>query len=697
MTGIKGQMHQWPIFEDTLLLLLVLGLIYGNLVYQLTRIGYFRRLQVHAPLARHRQVQEEVLPSLTVLIPSYKEEREVVYRTMLSAALQEYPDKRIVLCIDNPPDPTDEGDRALLQSVRQLCAEIQKLMDGPEKRLARLLRLYEERMASGARKINMRAEVLMLRNTNNAVGKWFRQQAALHSGNTHSDRLFIDQTYIKPSGRYFARARQLDEVLSSGEPLPSTDEILSEYKQLASRFNVTMSSFERKAFINLSHESNKAMNLNSYIGLLGKSLRERRVPGGLFLEPCAPESRDALTIEPADYLITLDADSILSSDYARRLIEFAQQPENRRLAIIQTPYSAEPNPPTTIERIAGATTDMQYIIHQGFTHYGATFWVGANALIRTSALDDICVIEEERGYPIRRYIQDRTVIEDTESSIDLTIRGWKLYNYPERLSYSATPGDYGALLIQRRRWANGGLIILPKLLGYLLNRNFFSRASEGFFRIHYLISIAIVNIAIPILLFYPFEEHIRNIWLPMTCVPYFFLYGRDLLKTGYRLFDLFRVYALNLLLIPINLGGVFKSIQQLLTHEKTPFKRTPKVAGRTAAPKAYLLVTIAFILLLLVSSVIDMLYLRWFHAAFALASALIFIYAFIVFIGPKAFLEDTSCYSYSKVDNKALTRVGSDNNVGYPDPKDLAGHKRATTDGGPHHEKSQAADHLAFQ
>ncbi|TMH25800.1 MAG: hypothetical protein E6H63_14345, partial [Betaproteobacteria bacterium] len=60
------------------------------------------------------------------------------------------------------------------------------------------------------------------------------------------------------------------------------------------------------------------------------------------------------------------------------------------------------------------------------------------------------------------------VIEDTESSIDLINRGWQLYNYPERLAFSATPADFGALLIQRRRWANGGLIILPKLLRYLV-------------------------------------------------------------------------------------------------------------------------------------------------------------------------------------------------------------------------------------
>ena len=97
------------------------------------------------------------------------------------------------------------------------------------------------------------------------------------------------------------------------------------------------------------------------------------------------------------------------------------------------------------------------------THYDATFWVGANAVLRKRALDDIVEIEYHGDFEIRRYIPDRTVIEDTESTIDLGVHGWTLLNYPERLSYSATPPDFGSLCIQRQRWANGGLLILPKL------------------------------------------------------------------------------------------------------------------------------------------------------------------------------------------------------------------------------------------
>jgi hypothetical protein len=51
--------------------------------------------------------------------------------------------------------------------------------------------------------------------------------------------------------------------------------------------------------------------------------------------------------------------------------------------------------------------------------------------------------------------QDSLVVQLTNlRPVDLLLRGWALYNYPERLAYSATPPDFGALLIQ-------GLQIFP--------------------------------------------------------------------------------------------------------------------------------------------------------------------------------------------------------------------------------------------
>ena len=84
--------------------------------------------------------------------------------------------------------------------------------------------------------------------------------------------------------------------------------------------------------------------------------------------------------------------------------------------------------------------------------------------MRRSALDDIATLVADDPEKRRRFITERTVIEDSDATVDLLRRDWKVYNHSEPMAFSATPSDFGSLAIQRRRWANGGLIILPGLL-----------------------------------------------------------------------------------------------------------------------------------------------------------------------------------------------------------------------------------------
>ena len=181
------------------------------------------------------------------------------------------------------------------------------------------------------------------------------------------------------------------------------------------------------------------------------------------MEECDASTAD-FTVPDADYLLTLDADSLVLPDYALKLVEIMEQ--DRTIAVAQTPYSAIPDSRNRLERAAGAQTDLQYIVHQGFTAFNATFWVGANALLRVAALRDIRTTAYEDGNVIPVYIQDRTVIEDTGSTIDLVRRGWRLHNHPGASCVQCHAPDFGSLIIQRRRWSNGGLIIFPDLLRY---------------------------------------------------------------------------------------------------------------------------------------------------------------------------------------------------------------------------------------
>jgi hypothetical protein len=82
------------------------------------------------------------------------------------------------------------------------------------------------------------------------------------------------------------------------------------------------------------------------------------------------------------------------------------------------------------------------------------------------------------------------------------------------------------------------------------------------------------------------------VWLVLAAVPYYLLYARDLQSCGYRWTDVFRMYSFNLLLIPVSIAGMLKSLQQVVTGKPSPFIRTPKVPGRTAAPATYTLVPV---------------------------------------------------------------------------------------------------------
>jgi hypothetical protein len=327
---------------------------------------------------------------------------------------------------------------------------------------------------------------------------------------------------------------------------------------------------------------------------------------------------------------------MLLPEYCLRLVYYMDQPENADVAVAQTPYSAYRGAPNYIERIAGATTDIQHIVHQGLTKHDATFWVGANAVIRKKALDELEELDVENGFTIKRYIKDRTVIEDTESSIDLRARGWRLYNYPERLSYSATPSDFGSLVIQRQRWANGGLLILPGLLRLLRNRRpsvARPKLGELFLRTTYLASISWATLSLVLLLFYPFDERLLTQFALITALPYFWMMAGDLKRAGYRRTDIFAVYGFNLLLLPVNLAGTMQSIMQAIGGHKIPFARTPKVRNRTVAPLVFIAAPLLLIAWSTHTLIRDVVEANYYHGIFAGTNLLMTVFACLALYG----------------------------------------------------------------
>jgi cellulose synthase/poly-beta-1,6-N-acetylglucosamine synthase-like glycosyltransferase len=256
---------------------------------------------------------------------------------------------------------------------------------------------------------------------------------------------------------------------------------------------------------------------------------------------------------------------------------------------------------------------------------------------------------EERGHLIKVYIDDKILIEDAAATIDLLNAGWRVYHDHGRLSYSATPADFGALIIQRRRWANGGLLILPKLLRYVFRWPWsIAKFREALVRLPSLTSASIGGIGLPILLFYRFDDSLVPVWMPIAAIPYYLLLGCDLVLADYRWRDLLRVYALNLLLIPVNLAGTVQSLRQAFTGRALPFKRTPKIAGRTSAPFIYIAAAYSACFYTLCNAVLDAADGSYRHMLFESLNGLAVLYGIIGLIGVKAAIEDVGASLLSR-------------------------------------------------
>ena len=622
--------------EAIVYMLVITGLAASAIAYLITRIGYFYRGRGHqrAPRIMLDEFIGGKTPSVTVLVPSYQEDERTNRTTLLSAALQEYPGLRVTLLIDDPRQPRTRAARDMLLAARALPGKIETELRVPFYRVSNAFRNFSEQVRFRGGYLVVLEDMRRLADEYRFASDWLYDLGARQEMVDHTDTFFVEHI-LHPLA---AELGQIAGALNTGADERVTLPIVRMnqfYKRLLAIFDVQITSFERKKYVSLSHEPNKAMNLNSYIGRMGGAYQEVGTPLGTALVPAGPNRADLVVANP-DYVLTLDADSVLLPEYALRLVHLLEQGAYAQYAVAQTPYSAYPGSATRIERISGATTDIQYIVHQGMTHYGATFWVGANAVLRKRALDEICEVSYEGDWEIKRYIQDRTVIEDTESTIDLGVHGWSLHNYPERLAYSATPPDFGSLCIQRQRWANGGLLILSRLKDQFRaksKREAKNRFGEYFLRVNYMASIFWSSVCLLIMLAYPFNDELLNPILLLVSVPYFFMMAADLKHLGYKRSDMLRIYGFNLILLPVNLSGSIASLLQLLTGEKSAFKRTPKVRDRTTAATSYLLLPLALIVLSIYTVWHDIELHQWNNLVFAGLNLTLSLYAMIAFVG----------------------------------------------------------------
>jgi hypothetical protein len=152
-------------------------------------------------------------------------------------------------------------------------------------------------------------------------------------------------------------------------------------------------------------------------------------------------------------------------------------------------------------------------------------------------------------------------------------------------------------------------------------------------RLHYLISLGPVSMALLVLIAVSFDEQVQTGFLLGTGLTYYGIYGWDLHLIGYRWHDIFRVIALNLVLIPVNIVGMLLSLGQALTGRKPRFGRTPKIHGRTRVPAGFLLAEFALLAIWCLLGIVSIVQARATSAAFMFVYSGFLAYAIGAFIG----------------------------------------------------------------
>jgi hypothetical protein len=130
---------------------------------------------------------------------------------------------------------------------------------------------------------------------------------------------------------------------------------------------------------------------------------------------------------------------------------------------------------------------------------------------------------------------------------------------------------------------------------------------------------------------------------------------------GHRLSDVPRVYALNMMLIPVYLGGTMQSILQAFTRRKAAFGRTPKVAGRTSTQLLYLAFLYGLLAWCGLVFVGDLLAGRTYHMIFTSINSAAYLYGVVRFIGIRESWQDVAVNLRSMISHARERRTALSN------------------------------------
>jgi cellulose synthase (UDP-forming) len=171
-----------------------------------------------------------------------------------------------------------------------------------------------------------------------------------------------------------------------------------------------------------------------------------------------PDNRDAkagnlnhaLQVVDADIVAVVDADHVPGPDFLRNTLAYFDDPS---VALVQTPQDFYNLDSFEHERRRDGDVFLEEavfyrVIAAGKNRWGAAFWCGTSALLRTAALRDV------------GGVATGSVTEDMHTTIRLHRRGWKSVYHNEVLVRGLAPRTAHEYLAQRRRWAAGAMQVM---------------------------------------------------------------------------------------------------------------------------------------------------------------------------------------------------------------------------------------------
>ncbi|MEC5150306.1 hypothetical protein [Cryobacterium sp. GrIS_2_6] len=458
-TGIDDA--PWSILDRALSVAGATLCVIALLCYLAARQGALIRLNEHVrvprrELERHFTARQE---ALTVLVAAgdsagARTGSHALRASLWSAALQEYPTLRVVLLLDATSEPSAQAEALMI--VRRLTDALAE----PRARFEDALFVLELELAwdHDATDVHEVAEDLIdgLAADYRWAVAWLARQRLDEAVTDPSSAVFSTHILGGPAAAFASIAADLDRAIS--EHIPQTPErMLRLQRRLAWTFSAELDIFDG--------------SLAGYVDQIG-----------------ATSTAD---VSETDYLLTLGPDAQLLSDYGLRSIYFLDEPEHRGVAVVQTPSFPQGGQCT-----GRFFPGIRSLLHRGASRYGASFWVGSTALIRTSALGDfrggraggVAALPTEADAPRGVAAPARAAsgpaspaspsAPGSVSAVDLGVHGWTLANFPERLSFSPPAPGFGSVIVQHRRPLLGDAVLLPRIWRQL-RREFRAGRSAG--------------------------------------------------------------------------------------------------------------------------------------------------------------------------------------------------------------------------